>query len=224
MKKNMVLGVLFFGSVWGVSEVFLGESLYAAGVRYPSVPLNVIGLVVLAAARTYLPQRGCSLAIGCCAALYKFLAMTFGLAGTPVYPCHLLGIFCLGLAYETVFASLRMSRRSAQAAARARPAFSALCAAASAYAGYALFAFSITYLFRYEPWAAGGLAKVGKYIAISGTLAAAGGAIFVPLGMRLAEAVKRTAAGASAFGSRLAAGGIALATAGLWLVGILVPV
>ena len=213
MKKttsvSIILGFLFFGSVWGVSEVFLGEALYRAEFRYASVPLTVIALVVLSLARAYLPQVGTSLAIGCCAAAYKRLAMFSAIAGTPIYTCHLLGIFLLAAAYEVVFSLLPRRNK-------------ALCAAAATYGSYVLFALLITYVFCYQPWVAGGLGKVLRYILISGTLAAAGGVLLAPPTFRLAEALTKKSASPFPLRSRLTTGGVCFVTAALWIVVIAV--
>lgn len=214
MKRSAILGILFFGSLWGVSEVFFGEWLYAAGFRYASVPLNIIGLGILAAARAYFPQKGSSLAIGSCAALYKLMAMSLGVAGTPFFACHLLGIFCLGLAYDVVSSALPQRKPAGGHAGRA------VGAMVAAYVSYALFAFSITYVFRYGPWVVGGLAKVLRYVGISGTLAAAGGAILAPLAYGLAGLVRQRTATSSRLRPKLAAGCVSLATAGLWVIAI----
>ncbi|HUS48374.1 MAG TPA: hypothetical protein VNA25_10420 [Phycisphaerae bacterium] len=211
MKKVMILGVVFFGTVWGASEVFLGEALYATGFRYASVPLGVIALAVLSMARAYFPRRGTSTAIAACAALYKCLAMLTSLAGTPLFACHLLGIVTLGLAYDAALSILGSRHRS-------------VCAAAAAYVGYATFALLITYVFRYQPWVSGGLMKVLKHVGISGTLTAVGGAVVAPLSHRLVDGLRRAAPRSFSLESRLAAGGIVAATAGLWVIGIAVPV
>jgi hypothetical protein len=200
MKKDAILGVLFFGTLWGVSEVFLGEPLYRSGFDFPSVPLCIVALIILTISRAYLPQRGAGTLIACCAAVYKLTAMLTTFVGTPVYACHLLGIVCFGLAYDLVFSAL--SKRS-----------KAVCAVAASYLGYALFAFAITYVARYQPWVRGGMAKVWT---------ALGGAILVPLSFRLVQLVKQRTAWPLRTSPRLAAGALSVLTAGLWVVGMTV--
>ncbi len=73
MRKQYVLGVLFFAGVWGISEAVLGGALYAAGVPHASVLLTVVALAVLTLARSYFPLRGTGTLIAACAMLYKFL-------------------------------------------------------------------------------------------------------------------------------------------------------
>ena len=47
MKKEHILGILFFAGLWGISEAVLGGVLYRAAVPYASVPLTIIGFIVM---------------------------------------------------------------------------------------------------------------------------------------------------------------------------------
>ncbi len=198
MKKDAVLGIVFFGTLWGLSEAAIGGTLYAGRVAHASVPLSVVGFVVLTFGRAYFPQTGTSTAIACVAMLYKFL-------NTPFFACHLLAIFLLGLSYDAVFGLLQKRNK-------------AICAAAATYLGYALFAFAITYAFRYRYWAAGGIVKVMRHIGLEGTMAALGNALLVPLAFRLAGRLQQKTASAPIFSARWVAGGISLITAALWIL------
>ncbi len=211
MKKTTILGILFFGTLWGVSEVFLGEMLYRPGFRYASVPLTIIALGVLSVGRAYFPQIGSSMAIGCCAALYKCVAMLCAIAGTPFFPCHLLAVVLIGLAYDVVFSTLPKRNKAA-------------CAVAATYMSYVLFALAITYVFRYRPWVAGGMVKVLRYVGISGSLAAVGSAVFVPACFGLVKVLKQRAGRLSVISWRLAVGGACLTTVALWVVAVTVHV
>jgi ABC-type thiamin/hydroxymethylpyrimidine transport system permease subunit len=170
MKKEYVLGILFFSGLWGVSEVVLGGALYRLDVPYASVPLTVIGFTILTFARVYFPQKGTATAIAGCAMLYKFL-------NEPFFACHLLGIFVMGLCYDVVFDVFKMRNLS-------------LRAVLATYLNYALFALMITYVFRYNYWVQGGLGRVLEHIAIAGTMAAVGSAVFVPLSFRFGQQLK----------------------------------
>jgi len=203
MKKQLILGVLFFGTLWGVSEAGLGGMLYGAHVPYASVPLAIIGFILLTVARVHLPQKGTASLIACVAMLYKFL-------NTPFFVCHFLGIFLLGAAYDLVFSIFPRRNK-------------AICAAAATYLGYALFALLITYVIRYHYWTAEGLPRVLRHIGISGTMAAVGSAILVPLSFRLGQMLKQKLATSFQFRPRLAAGGISAITAALWVLGIGLP-
>ena len=126
MKREYILGVLFFGGVWGISEAVLGDALYASNVPYASVPLTVVGLAVLTIGRSYFPQRGTATLIAACAMLYKLL-------NSPFFGCPLLGVLITGACYDLMFDVLKIRLKS-------------LAAAATTYLSYAAFAVMITYL------------------------------------------------------------------------------
>lgn len=166
-EKNW-LWFLLFGSIWGMSEVFAGGILYASEISSSSIFLAAWALLILAAARGIVNKPGSSTAIGAVATLFR-------LVNASPYICHLLGIFALGVAFDVAASLLlRKERRSI--------VWKSLTGVVSAYAGYALFALVITYIIRYEIWAAGGWPKVVNHIFVSGSLAALAGAVLVPLG------------------------------------------
>lgn len=196
MRRDYLLGVLFFGGVWGLSEAVLGDALYAANVRYASVPLTVMGLAVLTVARSYLPQRGTATLVAACAMLYKFL-------NSPFFGCHLLGILITGACYDLVFDVLKIRLK-------------ALAAAATTYLSYATFAVMITYLFQYDHWVQGGLAKVLGHIFIAGSMAALACACVVPLSARFAEKLKSYSPAPFGLLRFPIPNGISAVTLGLW--------
>jgi len=167
------VGLLLFGSLWGVVEVVVGEALFARDVPYASVWLTAWGFLMLALARGAVNSPGSSAAVGSVASLYK-------LAFAAPYFCHLLGIFFLGMTFD-IFATLLLKDKRAQAWKRG------LAGALSAYSGYALFALVITYVARYGPWVAGGWPKVANHIFVGGGLAALVCLAVVPAGYWLGE-------------------------------------
>jgi len=201
MKKEHILAILFFSGMWGISEAVLGDALYRADVPYASVPLTVIGFVVMSFATVYFPQKGTATVIAACAMLYKFL-------NAPFFACHLLGIFLTGVCYDLFFSIFVIRNRS-------------LSAATAAYLSYALFALMITYAFRYDYWVQAGLAGVLRHIGISGSIAALGCAALVPLSFRLAERLKANFATPFRLRLRLAPGSVSAVTVGLWVFGIM---
>ncbi|MHC4539564.1 MAG: hypothetical protein ACYS74_07255 [Planctomycetota bacterium] len=196
MKKEYVVGVLFFGGLWGIAEAFLGDALYRTNVPYASVPLAVIGFVVMTLARVYFPRIGTATMVGLCAMLYKFL-------NVPFFACHLLGILLMGICYDLFFSFAKVKNRS-------------LSAAAAIYLSYMLFALMITYVFRYEYWVQGGFAAVLRHVGISGSMAALGCAVFVPAGFQLGERIKANLVIPSELKLKPLPGGVLLATVGLW--------
>jgi len=144
MKKEHILGILFFGGLWGLSEAVLGDALYSGNIPFASVPLTVIGFVLMAAARVYFPQIGTATFVAGCAMLYKFL-------NAPFFACHLLGILLTGVCYDLFVCVFRIKNRS-------------LSTGAAVYLSYTLFALMITYVFRYEHWVQAGVAGVLRHI------------------------------------------------------------
>jgi hypothetical protein len=199
MKRDYILGVLFFGSLWGASEVLLGGHLYGSGVRFPSVPLTIIAFLILPVARAYLPQRGSLVLVGTVAMLYKFL-------NTPFFACHLLAIVLLAVAYESVLHILKIRE-------------GAVLGIVATYLGYVLFALTITYVFRYHYWTEGGIPKIARYVGISGSMSACANALAVPAGARLGEILKERAAHPFAYRTRLATGATIIILS-LWVLGM----
>ncbi len=202
MKKEYILGVLFFSGLWGVSEAVLGGALYRADVPYASILLTVIGFIILTFSRVYFPQKGTATLIAACAMLYKFL-------NAPFFACHLLGILLMGACYDLVFSVFRIKNKP-------------LCAAAAAYLSYTLFALMITYAFRYDHWVQAGFSKVLHHIGISGSIAALWCAVFVPLSFHLGKKLKARFAAPFRVRLQLALGSVSVVTAGLWVFSIAV--
>lgn len=204
MKREYVLGVLFFGGIWGISEAVLGDALYAAQVPYASVPLTVAALAVLTLARSYFPQRGTGTMIAACAMLYKFL-------NSPFFGCHLLGILATGACYDLVFDVLKVRAKS-------------LGAAAATYLSYAVFAVMITYLFRYDHWVQGGVAKVLQHVFFGGSMAALACAGVVPIVARLGERLRSYSPAPFRLGHVPILGGVSALTLGLWAFAVVMCV
>jgi len=200
MKRDYLLGVLFFGSLWGASEAILGGFLYRANIPSASIPLTIIAFIILTIAKLYLPQKGSATIIASIAMLYKFL-------NTPFFACHLLAIFLLGLSYDLVFHLSKIKSK-------------ALLGLLATYLGYIFFALTITYIFRYHYWIGESLPKIIRYVGISGTLAALFNSIAVPVSFNLGGAIKRRAINPFEFKSRLATGSITLITLTLWVFGL----
>jgi len=200
MKKEYVLGVLFFSGLWGISEAVLGDALYRADVPYASVPLTIIGFIILTFGCVYLLQKGTATLIAGFAMLYKFL-------NEPFFACHLLGIFLMGVCYDLLFNALKIKKGF-------------LPSALVAYLSYASFAILITYVFRYSTWVQGGFMKVLRHVGISGGMAALGCAVLLPLSFHLAQRCKENFAVPFRLQLRLVTGGVSALTIGLWVFGV----
>lgn len=200
MKRQYILAVLFFSGLWGISEAVLGGALYQADMPYASVPLTVVGFVILTFATVYFPQKGTATLIAALAMLYKFL-------NTPFFACHLLGILIMGASYDLFFSIARAKNRS-------------LSAVAATYLSYALFAVMITYVFRYSYWAQEGFAKVVRHIGIGGSMAALGCAVLVPLSHRLGQKLRENHSAPFVVQPRFVPGCVSVVTIGLWALGL----
>ncbi|MGB8951405.1 MAG: hypothetical protein WCC06_01875 [Candidatus Aminicenantales bacterium] len=162
--------LLLFGSLWGMSEVIGGEVLYNNNIPHASVWLTAWALFILGLGRGIINKAGTSTVIGCVAAVFK-------LVNASPYFCHILGIFFLGLAFD--LASTLLMKNERKISYR-----SLLTGVLSVYSGYALFALTITYIVRFEPWVGGGINKVLDHIFIVGSLAALASLVLVPLGYK----------------------------------------
>jgi len=200
MKKEYILGILFFSGLWGISEAVLGDALYSANVPYASVPLTIIGFVIMAVAHVYFPHTGTATLIAACAMLYKFL-------NVPFFFCHLLGILMMGMCYDLFFSVLKIKSRS-------------LSAAAAVYLNYLLFALMITYIFRYEHWVQAGFAGMLRHVLISGSMAALGCAVLVPVSFRLGRQIKANYSGPFNLKLKFVPSSVLIVTIGLWVFSI----
>jgi hypothetical protein len=200
MRKEYILGILFFSGLWGISEAVFGDALYRADVPFASVPLTVIGFIILAFACVYFPQKGTAMLIAGFAMLYKFL-------NEPFFACHLLGIFLMGVCYDLLFNILKMRK-------------SFLSSALVAYLSYVSFAILITCVFRYSTWVQGGFMKVLRHVGISGSMAALGCAVLLPLSFHLAQRLKADFVAPFRMQLRLVTGGVSALTIGLWVFGV----
>jgi hypothetical protein len=201
MKKEYILGVLFFSGLWGISEAVLGNALYSAHVPYASVPLTIIGFVIMAIVYVYFPQLGTSTLVAGFAMLYKFL-------NVPFFACHLLGILLMGACFDLFFSVLKIKSRS-------------LSAAAAVYLNYLFFALMITYVFRYEHWVQAGFAGVLRHVLISGSMAALGCAIFVPASFRLGQQIMANYGRPFNLKLQYVPSSVLIVTVGLWIFSII---
>lgn len=222
MKKTYLLAILFFSGAWGISESVLGNALYTRQVPFASVPLTIIAFVLLATARPFLPRWGGATAIGLLAMLYKVL-------NVPFFVCHLTGIALLGVSWDLVFGLAGRGRSSRQFAATVAGRAGAggwlrnsALGAAAAYLGYLLFVLAMVFVFRAEHWVEKGLTGALQHVFVGGSLAAAGCAVFVPLGLRLGENLRDPAVvpGLPGWRPRLAAAIAGLGALGLWAYGL----
>jgi hypothetical protein len=177
-SKNW-LWLLALGSLWGMSEVWGGEFLYANGIPHSSLWLSAFAIFLIAVARGLVNVPGSTAALGAVASVFKLVN------ASPFY-CHLLAIFLLGVAFDVAASAL--CRKEDHKFVRG-----ALTGILGTFGGYASFALLITYIIRYEPWVHGGAARVIHHIFVAGSLAALAGTALFPAGLKIgSEAGKAT--------------------------------
>ena len=211
MKKNDIIFILFLGTIWGASEAILGGALYAANVPRASILLAIIAFAVLTLARGYRPQIGMATLLAIVAMSYKGAGMLLAskLSGHQIFFCHCWGVLTLGASYDLMRLIWKDKRDP-------------LFAASAVYLGYASFAFSMTYIFHHPYWYPVGISKVLNHVFISGSLAALGCAVAVPVVTYFVQALKSKQAWPFAVPSRLSTGIVSLLLLGLWLLGLTV--
>jgi hypothetical protein len=200
MRREHILVVLFLGGLWGLSEATLGNALYSARVPYASVPLTVVGFMILTVAREWFPRPGTATLIAALAMLYKFL-------NAPFFACHLLGIVLMGASYDVFFHALQ--KRATW-----------LVAGLATYGSYAAFALMITYVARYDYWVQGGFPRILQHVGIDGSMAAIACAVVVPLVLRYGERFRAVAPALSAGRASLVPRALTGVTAAVWVLGI----
>ncbi len=167
-KPRQLVWLIFFASLWGISEVVAGGALYASDAPRASVFLTVWALLILSMGRGFLNKPGSSTLIGCTAALYRMVN------AAPFF-CHIWGIVFIGIAFDVASSLLMKKKRKVLFR-------SSLAGITTAYTGNAIFVVIMTWILRSEHWIAGGLPKIFDHVFINGTLVAVAAAAVVPLG------------------------------------------
>lgn len=136
-KRNLLIWVLFFGSLWGISEVVVGKHLFDADIPYASAWISAWAFFILAVARGGMNKPGTSTAIGGIAAVFRLVNAS--------YVCHIFGIFLLGVAFDLAFSLLAKHRKTIHIR-------SSLAGVVGAYNGHLIFALFATYIIRNPFW------------------------------------------------------------------------
>ena len=208
MKKETFLGLIFLGSLWGAMETFLGDFLYSIGAFHPSIILTSIALGILAFGRRYCPGPGSSIIIAAVAVLFRLIN------ASPYY-CHLFAILLDGVAFD-IMATLLANKVESRFIRRG------IMGSFSAYLGYSLFGFIMTYVVHYPHWVRSGFPGILNYIGFRGSLAAIGSFFTVLSGYSLGKFFKYRELKISKLKPALSYGLLAVATIFLWIAGRIV--
>lgn len=166
-EHNLFIWVLFFGSLWGISEVVVGKLLFDADIPYASAWISTWAFFILAVARGLMNKPGTSTAIGGIAGVFRLVNAS--------YACHIFGIFLLGAAFDLTFSLLTRHKKTIYIQ-------SSLAGLVGAYGGHLTFALLAAYIIRNPLWVSGGLSKIFGHVFISGSFVALASALLVPVG------------------------------------------
>jgi len=162
---NKLSWILFWGTLWGFSEVVLGKGL--SDVDHASALLAIIAVILLLCARLQLNKPGSSAVIGLITILFKLI-------NAAPFHCHLMGIAMIAMSFEAI-AFLLMKKDD-------KSIFSMFSTSVlSTYLGHTTFALILTYIVKYKYWAQVGWPKVQNHIFVDGSLSAIGLLLLIPV-------------------------------------------
>lgn len=81
--REEIVYTAIFGTLWGITEIFVSSLLYAARLPFRGIIMAAIATVILVVAREFVSYRSSSIVIGVIASLLKVFSMA-GFAVTPV--------------------------------------------------------------------------------------------------------------------------------------------
>jgi hypothetical protein len=181
-KKWAIITVLAAGTVWGLSEVFLGDVFYKFHIPMRGASLTAIGMAILVAGRLVSNKPGTSLAAALLAGAIRCFV-------PKLYICHFVAVALEGCAFDASWTAFRAGERHSLKRAW-------LSSSIGAYAGFVAFGFTGAHLFGFGRWVAVGPWGILEYGLKSGTLSAILLVGLVPLaalGVRKAvKAVRRS--------------------------------
>jgi hypothetical protein len=100
---RLVVGIIVFGSVWGLLECTVGDSLTGSGLPSGAIMTGVFGFGIMAISRMIYQQRGMQLGIGIVAGSLKFLHPIGG-----CMLCSAIAIAAEGVLFEIIWMNPRL--------------------------------------------------------------------------------------------------------------------
>ncbi len=166
--------LFFFGSLWGLNELFMGSTFYSADLPYASVYLTGIAFFILAMARGISHKKGTSSAVGVLAGLYRL--------ANSAYICHVVAIMLVGVAFDLV-ASLFLKKEQKMDWRLV------LCGGLTPFLANAFFVIMMTVV-QYEVWIGAGSGKAFNHIFVNGAAVSLVSVALVPLGFFMGNKFK----------------------------------
>ncbi len=153
-KNREWIKLLFYGSLWGITEVLIENFIVPVCPVPRSIMLTTIAMVILTIANISMQQSWNILVIGVIAALYKFLNVRF-------FGCQILALLLLTGSFEVINTWLKNRQLS--------KGITAVIVVSVFNTTFALIA---TYVLRNHWWVAGGAPKILNFIFIEGSITA----------------------------------------------------
>jgi len=179
MKKGLsvLMGVLFFGSIWGVLEATMGNILHFIGLHpYTGMIMTSIGIGLMGFARKLYRFRGIGIIMGIIAGMFK--AVDFLVPGSNVIR-PIAAILIVAFAFEAV----------TWVADRFKSSIinDVITGLSSGYLAITGFAYFTAYVLKFHYWLNKGFIGIAKYIVTDGWMFGAGSTIAYLIGSNLNE-------------------------------------
>ncbi|MCK4513392.1 hypothetical protein KAW64_16705 [bacterium] len=158
-KRLIVLSLVLFGSLWGLSELGLGEMALSRSI--PRAPiLTAIGIIFLVLARRLWATPGSSLSLAAIAGAFKFLQH-------PVWGCKIAAVLMVGAIFDIAFSmyEARQTRRAESVSVGGVLAISAFVT----FASFIAFGPFAKYVLLNPYWSIAG--KMNDYMFVQGAIA-----------------------------------------------------
>jgi len=159
-KKKLLLGIIFFGSIWGGLEVLGIEIMRITdfGLRAPILAL--IGMIVLMTARVIFPKPGSTALIGLVAAGFKFLGLS------NILFCQIAAVIGQAIIFDLGFSFLEKREWLS------KKLLLGTSGIILSYINFTVFSFSQAYIFMNSWWTNRGPMGLLEWIFTDGTYAA----------------------------------------------------
>ncbi len=184
-KHLIVASVILFGSLWGLSELGIGELSLTGGI--PRAPiLTAAGLLFLVLARRLWNTPGSSFALAAIASAFKFLQH-------PVWGCKIAAVLMVGAIFDIGFSAFQARQRRPAGAAPILSLRAALTLApVVTFVSFVLFAYFARDVLHNPYW--GMPAKMIDYQFVQGPIAAVLSIPAALVGYKAAERLLRDSA------------------------------
>jgi len=180
MKKSIMsifMGVIFFGSIWGVLEATMGNILHFIGLHpYTGAIMTSIGVGLMSLARRLYRFRGIGITMGITASLFK--AVDFFIPGSNVIR-PIVAILMTAIAFEAVTYVIDMYKSTNIS--------HAIAGFSSGYLAITGFAFFTAYVLKFYYWLDKGFFGIVKYLLIQGWMFAVGSMLTFLIGVNIVD-------------------------------------